>query len=89
MYKYRIRTRTRCILGLAWVLGVTLIGAGLGLTWRDAMSITAVSVAPALFVADIYVRHRSTEEPSAQEKVLPNQSEISRFLASRRKSRSS
>jgi hypothetical protein len=83
MYKWRIRTRTRCTLGLAWLLGVSVIGAGLGLTWRDALSIAAVSVVIALLVADIYVRHRLPGS-GAQEKVLPNESEISRFLASRR-----
>jgi hypothetical protein len=83
MYKWRIRTRTRCALGLGWLLGVTVVGAGVGLTWRDALSIAAVSVVIALLVADIYVRHR-VPGSGAQEKVLPNESQISRFFHRRR-----
>ena len=47
------------MLGLAWLLGVTVVGSALGMNWRDALAVAAASTVVALVVADIYVKHQS------------------------------
>ena len=83
MYKARIRTRTQWTVVAVWVPAVTVIGFGLGLVWRVALLVAGVSIGPALLPVDIYVRHR-VPGSDAQEKDVPNESQICRFLASRR-----